>query len=110
MGAFLRFYQISLDQLDQKKTRFAEMLLTDLVTTDTASLRALEELIINIHLAEPQATIDDWIEAMSDKNARFHRIMLEDTAQSHFDLDIAIQVLVLYHIPAIIEMEQFLKK
>ena len=51
-----------------------------------------EELIINIHLAEPQATIDDWIEAMSDKNARFHRIMLEDTAQSHFDLDIAIQV------------------
>ena len=51
-----------------------------------------EELIINIHLAEPQATIDDWIEAMSDKNARFHRLMLEDNEQSHFDLDIAIQV------------------
>ena len=26
---------------------------------------------------------------MSDENARFHRIMLEDNAQSHFDLDIA---------------------
>ena len=51
-----------------------------------------EDLITKIHLAQPQATIDDWIEAMSDENARFHRIMLEDNAQSHFDLDIAIQV------------------
>ena len=61
--------------------------------SDCQSLTSLsEELIINIHLAQPLASIDDWIEAMSDKNARFHRLMLEDNAQSHFDLDIAIQV------------------
>ena len=76
------------------KESFKSFCISDCRASDCPSfdISLSEDLIIKTHLAQPQATIDDWIEAMSDENARFHRIMLEDNAQSHFDLDIAIQV------------------
>ena len=74
------------------KESFKSFCISDCRATVLVLTFLSEDLITKIHLAQPQATIDDWIEAMSDENARFHRIMLEDNAQSHFDLDIAIQV------------------
>ena len=90
-------------QQDRNKKRFAEKLITEVVSPDTGSLRVVEDLIIKIHASQPSATLDDWIEAMSDQSPRFQRVMLSDE-QTDFDLDIAIQVTFLteikfYHFP-----------
>ena len=66
------------------------MLITELVTE--ASVREMEELVLKIHAANPQSTLDEWIEAMSDQSLRLQRLMLSDYDQATFDLDIAVQV------------------
>ena len=66
------------------------MLITELVTE--ASVREMEELVLKIHAANPQSTLDEWIEAMSDQSQRLQRLMLSDYDQATFDLDIAVQV------------------
>ena len=66
------------------------MLITELVTE--GSVREMEELVIKIHAANPQSTLDEWIEAMSDESQRLQRLMLSDYDQATFDLDIAVQV------------------
>ena len=66
------------------------MLITELVTE--GSVREMEELVIKIHAANPQSTLDEWIEAMSDQSKRLQRLMLSDYDQATFDLDIAVQV------------------
>ena len=66
------------------------MLITELVTE--GSVREMEELVIRIHAANPQSTLDEWIEAMSDQSQRLQRLMLSDYDQATFDLDIAVQV------------------
>lgn len=66
------------------------MLITELVTE--GSVREMEELVIKIHAANPQSTLDEWIEAMSDQSQRLQRLMLSDYDQATFDLDIAVQV------------------
>ena len=66
------------------------MLITELVTE--GSVREMEELVIKIHAANPQSTLDEWIEAMSDQSLRLQRLMLSDYDQATFDLDIAVQV------------------
>ena len=66
------------------------MLITELATE--GSVREMEELVIRIHAANPQSTLDEWIEAMSDQSQRLQRLMLSDYDQATFDLDIAVQV------------------
>ena len=66
------------------------MLITELVTGE--SVREMEELVLKIHAANPQSTLDEWIEAMSDQSQRLQRLMLADYDQETFDLDIAVQV------------------
>ena len=66
------------------------MLITELVTE--GSVREMEELVLKIHAANPQSTLDEWIEAMSDQSQRLQRLMLSDYDQATFDLDIAVQV------------------
>ena len=66
------------------------MLITELVTE--GSVREMEELVLKIHAANPQSTLDEWIEAMSDHSQRLQRLMLSDYDQATFDLDIAVQV------------------
>ena len=66
------------------------MLITELVTE--GSVREMEELVLKIHAANPQSTLDEWIEAMSDQSLRLQRLMLSDYDQATFDLDIAVQV------------------
>ena len=66
------------------------MLITELVTE--GSVREMEELVLRIHAANPQSTLDEWIEAMSDQSQRLQRLMLSDYDQATFDLDIAVQV------------------
>ena len=66
------------------------MLITELVTGE--SVREMEELVLKIHAANPQSTLDEWIEAMSDQSQRLQRLMLSDYDQATFDLDIAVQV------------------
>ena len=66
------------------------MLITELVTE--GSVREMEELVLKIHAANPQSTLDEWIEAMSDQSKRLQRLMLSDYDQATFDLDIAVQV------------------
>ena len=66
------------------------MLITELVTA--GSVREMEELVLKIHAANPQSTLDEWIEAMSDHSQRLQRLMLSDYDQATFDLDIAVQV------------------
>ena len=66
------------------------MLITELVTE--GSVREMEELVIKLHAANPQSTLDEWIEAMSDHSQRLQRLMLSDYDQATFDLDIAVQV------------------
>ena len=66
------------------------MLITELVTE--GSVREMEELVIRIHAANPQSTLDEWIEAMSDQSQRLQRLMLSDYDLATFDLDIAVQV------------------
>ena len=66
------------------------MLITELVTE--GSVREMEELVLRIHAANPQSTLDEWIEAMSDQSKWLQRLMLSDYDQATFDLDIAVQV------------------
>ena len=66
------------------------MLITELVTA--GSVREMEELVLKTHAANPQSTLDEWIEAMSDHSQRLQRLMLSDYDQATFDLDIAVQV------------------
>ena len=66
------------------------MLITELVTE--GSVREMEELVLKIHAANPQSTLDEWIEAMSDQSQRLQRLILSDYDQATFDLDIAVQV------------------
>ena len=66
------------------------MLITEVVTE--CSVREMEELVLKIHAANPQSTLDEWIEAMSDQSQRLQRLMLSDYDQATFDLDIAVQV------------------
>ena len=103
---FVRFQQVSLEELrqDPNKKRFAEMLITEVVSQDTGSLRAMEDLIVKIHLSHPLATLDEWIEVMSDQSPSFQRVMLSDESQADFDLDIAIQVTILESLKNIFDL------
>ena len=106
---FLKFHQIRVEDVDHQLQQFADLLITELVTADITNLKQLEELIIKIHQKHPKATIDKWIESISESNETFQSIILASQMENYFDLDVAIQVLILHNIPAIREVEQFMK-
>merc|ERR1712030_172961 len=105
---FCRFHQERIENLDFNLKQFADLLVTELVTAEITNLKSLEEMIINIHQKKPSANMDEWIEAIAGTNENFQSIILADQTENYFDLDAAIQVLILHNIPAIREVEQFL--
>jgi len=108
---FIRFHQVpGLAGLDYSLKQFLDLLLAELITAGMTDLQQLEETVVTVHQASTEANIDEWISGLSRVNETFESIVLADQMKAYFDLDVAIQVLILNSLPAIEEVESFLKK
>lgn len=105
---FVQFHQIDPQSLDESLLEFADLLIRELVNAGITSLKLLEDMVIKIHQKNPKATLDDWIASVREFDERFMSMISADDERNSFDLDVALQVIIMHNIGAIQEVEKFL--
>ena len=105
---FARFHRTAIHQFSRDLRKFVELLIIELLSAEITNLKSLEEMMIKIYQSNPAATIDQWIEAISDYNESLQSILLASQTETYFNLDTAVQILLLHSLPAITELEKFL--
>jgi len=95
---FILFHQLPPDSLDYSQKLFGDLLVSELVTADINDDKGLEDILVKIHKTDGFADITDWKRYIGNE---IESISLASEADRNFDLDSAIQIMILHCLPAL---------
>ena len=96
---FIQFHQVPIDCLDINQRMFGDLLVSELVVADIVDYESLEQIMVNIHMKSTSADLISWRESISKE---IESLSLASEVDRNFQLDIAIQIMILHCLPALV--------
>ena len=84
------------------------MLISNLQKAGIDNLNIIEDMVVKIHLKNPNAIMDEWLMEMSMINAKFQSFMSAVPRDDNiFDFDVVMKLFILQHIPTLLDLELY---
>merc|ERR1719233_605137 len=96
------FYQIPHENMDCLQKSLCDLLISEIITANIVQPESLEEILVRIHRKDPSADLEAWKKNIS---AEICSISQASEAEKTFNLETAIQILILHCLPALLKVK-----